>query len=101
MIPEDKWTPDECRAMEKILEDKNYEIDTVSRLGCDRKFHDAWMVERKDVPRLIEQLFRQRIVVEVQAEGKGKACINFVYDYSATRIITCCGKFWKNKDDGA
>ena len=97
--PFPKWDIRECLIMEEILRKKNYYIHCVNRLGCDRKFHDAWQVERKDIPRLIEQLFRQRIAVEVQAEGHGKASINFIYDYSASHIISVVEKFWKNKDD--
>lgn len=95
-----KWNIDECLTMEKILNEKNYPVSCgVMRVGCDRKYHDAWQVERKDIPRLVEQLFRQRIVVEVQAEGHGKASINFIYDYSADHIIDVVSKFWKNKED--
>ena len=43
---------------------------------------------REDVPRLIEELFRQRLVVEVQAEGGGKAAISFVYDYHVDSILS-------------
>lgn len=92
-----KWSADEQMRIHRILLDKGYLINCVSRVGCDRKRHDAWQVERADVPRLIEQLFRQRIVVEVQAEGHGKASINFVYDYSASQIIDAVGRFHKNK----
>ena len=92
-----KWTMEDCMKMENILYDKGYYIHTVSRVGCDRKYHDAWQVNREDVPRLIEQLFRQRIAVEVQAEGHGKASINFVYDYHADTIISAVKRFWRNK----
>ena len=94
-----KWTFDECCIIQEILLEKGYPMNCVSRVGCDRKYHDAWMVERKDIPRLVEQLFRQRIVVEVQAEGHGKASINFVYDYAAESIIEAVGRFQKNNGD--
>lgn len=94
--PFQRWTIDDCLLIEDILLDKGYYISCVSRVGCDRKYHDAWEVERADVPRLIEQLFRQRITVEVQAEGHGKASINFVYDYDASTIKEAVKKFWKN-----
>lgn len=96
--PFPKWTMEESETMHKILRDKGYHVNVVSRVGCDRKYHDAWQVQRADIPRLIEQLFRQRIVVEVQAEGHLKASINFVYDYSASHIISCIKKFWRNKE---
>lgn len=94
--PYPKWTLDECYIIRDILAAKGYEVNCVLRVGCDRKYHDAWQVEREDVGRLIEQLFRQRIVVEVQAEGHGKASINFVYDYSSETIISAVKRFWKN-----
>lgn len=92
-----KWNFDECYLIQEILEEKGYSMNCVTRVGCDRKWHDAWQVERKDVPRLVEQLFRQRLVVEVQAEGHGKASINFVYDYHAETIIAAVKRFWRNK----
>ena len=91
------WTDDECYLIREILYGKGYPINCVSRLGCDRKPHDAWEVLRADVPYLIEQLFRQRITVEVQAEGHGKAGIIFVYDYSSAQIIDAVGMFQRNK----
>lgn len=91
-----KWNLDECYTIREILYDKGYFINCVSRVGCDRKYHDAWQVERKDVPRLVEQLFRQRLTVEVQAEGHGLASINFVYDYHASTIIAAVKRFQKN-----
>ena len=91
-----KWNFDECYIIQEILEEKGYHMNCVTRVGCDRKWHDAWQVERKDVPRLVEQLFRQRLVVEVQAEGHGKASINFVYDYHAETIIASVKRFWRN-----
>lgn len=97
--PWPKWDIGECELMHNLMLDKGYFINCVSRVGCDRKYHDAWQVQRKDVPRLVEQLFRQRIVVEVQAEGHGKASINFVYDYKASDIIDAISRFWKNKED--
>ena len=91
------WSMESKTLMEEMLLDKGYYMHVVARVGCDRKYHDAWQVQREDVPRLIEQLFRQRIAVEVQAEGKGKASINFVYDYSETQILEAVKGFWRNK----
>ena len=91
-----RWDFEKCAAIQKILSEKGYPVNCVSRVGCDRKYHDALQVERADVPRLIEQCFRQRLVCEVQAEGHGKASLNFVYDYDASTIISAVKKFWKN-----
>ena len=96
--PFPKWNMDECIRIVEILREKHYYVNCVSRVGCDRKYHDAWQVMRADVPRLVEELFKRRIAVEVQAEGKGKASINFVYDYSAETIIDAVSRFWKNNN---
>lgn len=94
--PWPSWSISESRTMHDELYAKGYWVNCVYRIGCDRKYHDAWQVERADIPRLIEQLFRHRFVVEVQAEGKGMASINFCYDYSASSVIRAVKKFWKN-----
>lgn len=90
------WTWDENHLMMDILHEKGYAMTVVARRGCDGQSHDAWLVNRKDIPRLIEQLFRQRISVEVQAEGHGKATIIFVYDYAGGHILQVAKKLWKN-----
>lgn len=94
-----KWNFDECCTIQEILIGKGYLVNIVSRVGCDRKYHDAWECNRKDVPRLVEQLFRQRFTVEVQAEGHGKASINFVYDYAAESVISAVKRFQKNNNE--
>jgi len=99
--PVKAWSFEECLRIQEILIGKGYLVNCVSRVGCDRKYHDAWQVEREDVPQLIEQLFRQRLVVEVQAEGSYKASINFVYDYYAETIIDAVSRFQKNKKGDA
>lgn len=91
------WSIDAQMEIEKILCDKGYFINCVSRMGCDRKYHDAWLVERKDIPSIIEELFRQRIVVEVQAEGSYCASINFCYGYSEYQVLDAVKRFRRNK----
>lgn len=98
--PYPRWTWDEITLIQKILKEKGYLVDIVTRIACDRKAHDSWRVEREDIPQLIEELFRQRITVEVQAEGGYKASLNFCYDYSAETIIEAVSKFRKNKLNG-
>lgn len=97
--PFPQWTFQECCLIREILLEKGYYVNCVSRLGCDRKFHDAWSVQRADIPRLVEELFKRRIAVEVQAEGHGKASIIFVYDYSAGQILDAVRRFWKNNNE--
>ena len=94
------WSWEACNQIKDILYKKGYLVNTVSRVGCDRKAHHALQVRRENIPQLIEELFRQRMVVEVQAEGKGMASINFVYDYSAESVIDAVKKFRKNKLGG-
>ena len=90
------WTADECYTIRETLYQKGYFTNCVSRIGADKKWHDAWQVERKDVPRLVEQLFRQRLVAEFQAEGHDLACIIFSYDYPAETIIDAVARFQNN-----
>lgn len=91
------WTWDEQDIIRDTLAEKGYYMNVVSRLGCDRQPHDAWQIDRIDTPRIIEQLFRQRLHVEVQPEGKGKAGIIFVYDNRASEIINAVNRFQKNR----
>lgn len=98
--PFPKWTKKEQYFIQDVLYHKGFLVNCVSRVGCDRKYHDAWQVNREDVPQLIEELFRQRLVVEIQAEGSYKASINFVYDYAACTIIDAVRRFRKNKLNG-
>ena len=94
-----KWSMDECMDIHEILLGKGYFVNTVSRCGCDGRYHDALQVQREDVPQLVEQCFRQRLVAEYQAEGHGKANIIFVYDYHASTIIDAVRRFQRNKED--
>ena len=91
-----RWSLEECSYIQETLSEKGYFVNCVSRIGSDRKYHDALEVEREDMPQFIEQCFRQRLVVEVQAEGHGKASVNFVYDNPARQIITAVRRFQKN-----
>lgn len=93
-----KWTMDECDIIRETLGNKCYFVNCVSRIGADGEWHDALQVERADVPVLVEQLFRQRLVAEYQAEGHYKAAIIFSYDYAAETIITAVNRFQKNKE---
>lgn len=93
------WTCEETDEMNHILFKKGYHVIVMTtRLGCDCKEHDAWIVPRRDVGGIIEQLFRQRIAVEVEAEGSMQAAIIFVYDYKAAAILNAVKKFQKNKE---
>ena len=94
-----KWNSNDCETIRETLYTKGYFTNCVLRIGSDGKYHDALQVEREDVPQLVEQLFRQRLVAEFQAEGKYKASINFVYDYAAETIIDAVRRFQKNRRD--
>lgn len=95
-----KWSWDEQDVIRDVLWSKGYFCNIVTRIGCDRKSHDAIQVQREDIPQLVEELFRQRLVFELQAEGKYKASINFCYDYYASTIIDAVSRFRKNKLNG-
>lgn len=92
-----KWTFDDCYTIRDTLYDKGYFVNCVSRVGADGKWHDALEVQREDVPQLVEQFFRQRLVAEYQAEGSYKASIIFSYGYAAETIIDAVSRFQKNK----
>ena len=94
------WSFDECYQIQSILEEKGYFVNCVSRIGADLKWHDAIQIQRKDAPRLVEQLFRQRLVAEFQAEGQGKAAMIFSHNYRAESIISAVSRFQKNKEVG-
>ena len=94
------WTIPQCMKIHQILTSKEYFANCVNRIGADGKWHDAIQVQREDLPTLIEMCLRQRFYVEVQAEGKGKACIIFVYDQNAEYIIEGLSRFWKNPNGG-
>lgn len=89
------WTHKECQTIHNILCKKGYVANCVIRIGADGKWHDALQVERADMPQLIEELFRQRLIVEIQAEGSYKASINFCYNYRASTIIDAVSSFRK------
>ncbi len=93
-----KWSMEECDLIRETLCSKGYFTNCVSRIGADGKWHDALQVERADVPQLVEQLFRQRLVAEYQAEGHYKAAIIFSYDYAPETIISAVNRFQKNKE---
>ena len=95
-----RWTISEQTIIEETLFDKGYFVNTVSRIACDCKWHDALQVKREDMPQLIEELFRQRLTFEVQAEGKYNASIIFCYDDHATTVISAVKRFRKNKRNG-
>ena len=94
-----KWTMEECDIIRETLWNKGYFVNCVSRIGADGEWHDALQVEREDVPQLVEQFFRQRLVAEYQAEGSYKASIIFSYNYSAETIIASIKRFQKNKEE--
>lgn len=71
-------------------------MNCVTRIGADKKPHDAWQIERADAPRIVEQLMRQRIVAEFQGEGNGLAAVIFSCSYSAGTIINTVERFQKN-----
>ena len=94
-----EWTFKECDTINKVLYKKGYGANCVSRVGADLKWHDALQIKRKDAPQLLEQFFRQRIVAEWQAEGRGTAAIIFSHNYMAETIIAAIGRFQKKQGE--
>ncbi len=99
-LKREPWNFEECDKINKILFEKGYGINCVSRLGADLKWHDALQIKRDDAPQLLEQLFRQRLVAEWQAEGSGKAAIIFSHNYKAETIIAAIARFQKKQNMG-
>lgn len=93
-----RWSFDECLQIHELFREKGYHVNCVSRIGADKRWHDAFHVYRADVPRFVEQLFRQRLTAEFQAEGHGMAAIIFSHDYSAETIIRKVSRFQKNNN---
>lgn len=88
------WTVDETEKMRKILFKKGYPVIVITtRLGCDKEEHDAWIVPRVDVGVFIEQLSRQRLTVEVEAEGSMQSALTFVYDYKGEDVLKAVRRF--------
>ena len=95
-----KWTWDEQDIIRDTLWSKGFFTNCVLRIGADGKNHDALQVRREDVPQLVEELFRQRLVAEFQAEGRYNASIIFSHNFAAETIIEAVQKFRKNTKNG-
>ncbi len=93
---QEPWSIDDCYCITDILYGKGYFVNCVSRIGADKKWHDSWHIKREDAPKLVEQLFRQRLVAEFEAEGHDMAAVIFSYDYPAETIISAVKRFQKN-----
>ena len=90
------WSHQGSEEMRSILHRKDYHIIVpTTRKGYDGKEHNSWVVYRKDIPKFIEQLFRQRINVEVEAIGQFEADIIFVSDPKESEMIRIVKKFRK------
>lgn len=81
------WNMSNIADMEKIFYKKGYRFVTChSRADHNGVMHNAWVVPREHTGLLIEFLFRQRIMVEVEAVKGHNANIIFVCDDSYTLI---------------
>lgn len=98
-LKREAWDDEDCTSIHRTLLEKGYYMNNVIRIGSDGQWHDAWQVQREDIPLLIEMCFRQRLVVEVQAEGSYKAAIIFVYNNRASQIIEAAQGFFKNPNN--
>ena len=87
------WNMDQIADMESKFYSKGYRFVTCNlRADHNGALHNAWTVPREHVGLLIEFLFKQRIMVETESIGKGKANIIFVCDESASRFKEFIGR---------
>ena len=81
------WNMDQVADLEEIFYNKGYRYVTCDlRADHNGVLHNTWTVPREHVGVLIEFLFKQRIMVEVEAIRGYKAHIIFVCDDSYTLI---------------
>ena len=81
------WDMDAVADFELFFYTKGYRYVRCNlRRDHNGVLHNTWIVPREHVGVLVEFLFKQRIMVEVEATGKDKSNIIFVCDESSTRI---------------
>lgn len=80
------WNLNTMYSLEHAFNEKGYEVKANLRHDNNGKLHNAFIVERELISFFIEALFQCRIIVEVEAVGKGKANIIFVCDNPLTEI---------------
>lgn len=74
------WNLNTMYALEQAFNEKGYEVKANLRHDNNGKLHNAFIVDRDLIGIFIEALFQCRIIIEVEAVGKGKANIIFVCD---------------------
>lgn len=80
------WTSDEAMEMTEKFMKKNRCVNCFPRIGYDGCWHNAWQVPRRDIQDYLEQLFFERITVQVQADKHMIASIIFINDESAVKL---------------
>ena len=90
------WSHESTETMRTILHKKNYHVIVpTTRKGYDGREHNSWVIYRKDIPKFIEQCFRQRLNIEVEAIGQFEADIIFVSDPSEEQMLKLVRRFQK------
>lgn len=74
------WNINTMYSLEETLNKRGYEVKANLRHDNNGKLHNAFIVDRDLIGIFIEALFQCRIIVEVEAVGRGKANIIFVCD---------------------
>ena len=93
------WDMDQIADMESKFYSKGYRFVTCNlRADHNGALHNAWTVPREHTGLLIEFLFCQRVMVEVEAVGGDKANIIFVCDDSYTLIKGFMNRIPKVRD---
>ncbi|MBQ2653050.1 MAG: hypothetical protein IJF83_05800 [Methanobrevibacter sp.] len=93
------WSHEASEKIKSTLMKKGYFIIVpTTRKGYDNKEHNSWVVYRKEIGVILEQLFRQRVNVEVEATGTFEADIIFVSDPHETDMLKIVKRFQKIKE---
>ena len=74
------WNLNTMYSLEERLDEKGYNVRANLRRDHNGKLHNAFIIDRDFVGIFIEALFQCRIIVEVEAVGRGEANIIFVCD---------------------
>ncbi|DBA59570.1 TPA_asm: hypothetical protein CBHJFHIM_00009 [Methanobrevibacter gottschalkii virus vir075] len=74
------WSMSDMDNVISAFDEKGYLVSVLSRLDSHAVMHDALIVNRYDIPIILEYLFQQRICVEVEAEGREEVSLIFVYN---------------------
>ena len=81
------WGLQDIESIIAAFESKGYNVSCLSRLNSNAVRYDALIINRYDSAIIMEYLFQQRIIVEVEAEGREEVALIFVYCTQAESLI--------------